>query len=123
MDGINIPIGFPRRFTQPIEAVEDGGVAPDGSRWRRGHGIAPPPRRRRREVIVSSVLLRIADNNNLFNNFTQLLDMLASAENCENPLLWRYEVTGRNNETFVFTLDQSVDNRQWMLELGHAENG
>ena len=69
---------------------------------------------------MSSVLLRIAGNLGLFENFTQLLDMLASAENCENPLLWRYEVTGRNNETFVFTLDQSVDNRQWMLELGQT---
>ena len=84
--------------------------------------LVPPPRWRRREVIVSSVLLRIAGNMNLFNNFTQLLDMLASAENCENPLLWSYEVTGRNNETLVFTLDQSVDTRHWILELGHAKN-
>ena len=58
----------------------------------------------------------------LFNNFTQLLDMLASAENCENSLLWSYEVTGRNNGTLVFTLDQSVDTRDWILELGHPEN-
>ena len=68
----------------------------------------PPPRWRRREVIMSSVLLRIAGNLGLFENFTQLLDMLASAEYCENPLLWRYEVTGRHNETLVFTLAQSV---------------
>ena len=74
-------------------------------------------------VVQSTLDFQNVGNMNLFNNFTQLLDMLASAENCENPLLWRYEVTGRNNETLVFTLDQSVDNRQWMLELGHAENG
>ena len=70
--------------------------------------LVPRARWRRRELTVSSVLLRIAGKRNLFNNFTQLLDMLASAENCENSLLWRYEVTGRHNETLVFTLAQSV---------------